>query len=69
MVTSGDSVAHKHFTEMRRLARDEIPLLLAMPPRATTLFGDQMNSSVISLHAHGPNRLTHDETPYPPTRS
>jgi hypothetical protein len=37
MVTSGDSVTHKHFTEMRRLARDETPFLLAMPPRATTL--------------------------------
>ena len=37
VVTSGDSVTHKHFTEMRRLARDETPFLLAMPPRATTL--------------------------------
>ena len=37
MVTSGDSVIHKHFTEMRRLACDETPFLLAMPPRATTL--------------------------------
>jgi hypothetical protein len=37
MVTSGDSVTHKHFMEMRRLARDETPFLLAMPPRATTL--------------------------------
>jgi hypothetical protein len=37
MVTSGDSVTLKHFTEMRRLARDETPFLLAMPPRATTL--------------------------------
>jgi hypothetical protein len=31
--------------------------------------GDQMNNSVILLHAHGPNRLGRDETPYPPTRS
>jgi hypothetical protein len=31
--------------------------------------GDHMNSSVISLHAHGPNRPAHDETSYPPTRS
>jgi hypothetical protein len=38
VVTSGDMVTHKHFTEMRRLDRDEIPFLLAMPPRATTLF-------------------------------
>jgi hypothetical protein len=28
---------HKHFTEMRRLAREETPFLLAMLPRATTL--------------------------------
>ena len=37
MVTSGDNVTHKNFTEMRRLARNETPFLLAMPPRATTL--------------------------------
>jgi hypothetical protein len=37
VVTSGGNVTHKHFTEMRRLARDETPFLLAMPPRATTL--------------------------------
>jgi hypothetical protein len=37
VVTSGDIVTHKHFTEMRRLVRDETPFLLAMPPRATTL--------------------------------
>jgi hypothetical protein len=37
MVTSGGNVTHKHFTEMRRVARDETPFLLAMPPRATTL--------------------------------
>jgi hypothetical protein len=37
MVTSGDSVTNKHFTEMRRLARDDTPFLLVMPPRATTL--------------------------------
>jgi hypothetical protein len=28
MVTTGDSVTHKHFTEMRRLARDETPFSL-----------------------------------------
>ena len=33
VVTSGGNVTHKHFTEMRRLARDETPFLLAMPPR------------------------------------
>jgi hypothetical protein len=37
VVTSGDNVTHKHFMEMRGLARDETPFLLAMPPRATTL--------------------------------
>jgi hypothetical protein len=37
VVTSGGNVTHKHFTNMRRLARDETPFLLAMPPRATTL--------------------------------
>ena len=37
MVTKGDSVTHKHFTKMRKLAHDETPFLLAMPPRATTL--------------------------------
>jgi hypothetical protein len=37
LVTSGGNVSHKHFTEMRRLARDETPFLSAMPPRATTL--------------------------------
>jgi hypothetical protein len=37
VVTSGDSVTHKYFTEMIRLARDETPFLLTMPPRATTL--------------------------------
>jgi hypothetical protein len=36
VVTSGGNVTHKHFTEMRRLDRDETPFLLAMPPRATT---------------------------------
>jgi hypothetical protein len=37
VVTSDDSVTHKNFTEMRRLASDETSFLLAMPPRATTL--------------------------------
>jgi hypothetical protein len=37
MVTNGDNVTHKHFIEMRRLAHDDTPFLLAMPPRATTL--------------------------------
>jgi hypothetical protein len=27
LVTSGGNVSHKHFTEMRRLARDETPFL------------------------------------------
>jgi hypothetical protein len=37
LVTSGGNVSHKHFMEMRRLARDETPFLLAMPPRATNM--------------------------------
>jgi hypothetical protein len=37
VVTNGGNVTHKNFMEMRRLARDESPFLLAMPPRATTL--------------------------------
>jgi hypothetical protein len=37
VVTSGDNITHKHFMDMRRLAHDDTPFLLAMPPRATTL--------------------------------
>jgi hypothetical protein len=37
LVTSGENFTHNHFTEMRRLARDETTFLLAMPPRSTTL--------------------------------
>jgi hypothetical protein len=37
VVTSAGNVTHKHFMEMSRLARDEPPFLLAMPPRATAL--------------------------------
>jgi hypothetical protein len=37
LVTSGGNVSHNHFTEMRRLARDDTPFLLAMPLRSTTL--------------------------------
>jgi hypothetical protein len=37
LMTRGDSVIHKHFTKMRRLSHDDIPFLLAMPPRYTTL--------------------------------
>jgi hypothetical protein len=37
LVTRGDNVIHKHFMEMRRLARDETPFLLVMQLRATTL--------------------------------
>jgi hypothetical protein len=69
LVISGGNVSHKHFTEMGRLARDETPFLLAMPPRATTLAWWPDAGSVISLDAYGPNRLARDETPYPLTRS
>jgi hypothetical protein len=37
VVTSDDNVTHKNFIEMRRFPRDETPILLDMPPRATTL--------------------------------
>jgi hypothetical protein len=30
-------------------------------------FGDQIDGSVIPLHAHGPNRSAHDETSHQPT--
>jgi hypothetical protein len=69
VVTSGDSVTHKHFMEMRRLARDETPFSWLCHQEPLPWHGDQMNISIISLHAHGPNRLARDETPYPPTRS
>ena len=42
LVTSGGNVSHKHFTEMRRLARDETPFLLAMPKEPLPWRGDQM---------------------------
>ena len=29
--------------------------------------GDQIDGSVIPLHAHGPNKLAHDGTSHPPT--
>jgi len=37
VVTNGDNVTHKHFMEMRRLAHDETPFLLDIPPRDTNL--------------------------------
>jgi hypothetical protein len=37
LVTSGGNDSHNHFMEMRRLSRDETPILLAMPPRAVRL--------------------------------
>jgi hypothetical protein len=37
VVTRSDSVTHKHFMEITRLAHDETSFLLAMPPRATSL--------------------------------
>jgi hypothetical protein len=40
-VTSGGNVTHKHFTEMRRLAHDETPFLLAMPQEPLPWRGDQ----------------------------
>jgi hypothetical protein len=32
-------------------------------------FGDQIDGNVILLHAHGHNRLAHDETSHPPTNT
>jgi hypothetical protein len=32
-------------------------------------FGDQIDGSVIPLHAHGHNRSAHDETSHPPTNT
>jgi hypothetical protein len=63
VVTSGDNVTHKHFTNMRRLARDETPFSWLCHQETLPWHGDQMNISVILLHAHGPNRLARDETP------
>jgi hypothetical protein len=37
MVTNDDSVTHNHFMDMRRLTRDQIPFLLAMSPKSTTM--------------------------------
>jgi hypothetical protein len=54
VVTNGGNVTHKHLTEMRRLARDETPFLLAMPPKSTTFAWSPATGSVIPLHGHGP---------------
>jgi len=32
-------------------------------------FGDQIDGSVIPLHAHGPKRPAHDETSHPPANT
>ena len=32
-------------------------------------FGDQIDGSVIPLHAHGHNRSAHDETSHPPSNT
>jgi hypothetical protein len=69
VVTSGYNLIHKHFTEMRRLACDETPFSWLCHLEPLPWFSDQMDGSVIPLHAHGANRPTHDETSYPPTRS
>jgi hypothetical protein len=37
LMTRGDNVIHKKFTEMRRLAHDDTPFLLDIPRRTTTL--------------------------------
>jgi hypothetical protein len=56
VVTRGDNVTHKHFTEMRKLAhvmRPPFSWLCHQEP--LPWFGDQIDGSVIPLHAHGPN--------------
>jgi hypothetical protein len=35
VVTNGDNVTHKNFTEMRRLAHEGTPFLLDIPPKST----------------------------------
>jgi hypothetical protein len=37
VVTRGDNITQNLFMKMRRLACDDTPFLLAMPPRAYTL--------------------------------
>jgi hypothetical protein len=69
VVTSGDNVTHKNFMEMRRLLVMRPPFSWLCHQEPLPWRGDQLNGSVIPLHAHGPNRLARDETPYPPTRS
>jgi hypothetical protein len=64
-----ETLPTSNFIEMRRMAHDETPFLLAMQPRVTTLAWSPTASSVILLGTHGPNRLAHDETPYPLTRT
>jgi hypothetical protein len=68
-VTRGDSVIRKHFTEMRRLARDETPFSWLCHQEPLPWIGDQIDGSVIPLHAHGHNRSAHDETSHPPTNT
>jgi hypothetical protein len=67
LIAFGDSVTHKHLTKMRRLARDETPFSWLCHQEPLPWFGDQIDDSVIPLHAHGPNRSAHDETSHPPT--
>jgi hypothetical protein len=69
VVTNGDDFTHRHFTEVRMLAVMRPPFSWSYHQEPLPWCGDQLNGSVISLHAHGPNRLARDETPYPPTRS
>ena len=42
LVTSGGNVSHKHFTEMRRLARDETPFSWLCHQEPLPWHGNQM---------------------------
>jgi hypothetical protein len=67
LLTRCNNVIHKNFAEMMRLTRDETSFLLVMQPRATTIAWWPDNGNVIPLHVYDHDRLTHDETSYPPT--
>ena len=64
---NNDNVTQKYLVEMRRLAHYEPPFLLVVQLRATTLSWWPDDGDVISLDTHDHDRLTHDETSYPPT--
>jgi hypothetical protein len=62
-----DSVIHKYLAEMRRPARDETPFLSIVQLRDITLAWWPDDGNVIPRDTHDHDRLTLDETSYPPT--